>query len=64
MRTKKHNRPREFGDVPFTVIAEELGISKQRAWQLYESGMRKLRARPRLLKRLLDLARAKEEAGL
>lgn len=40
----------------FAAIAEQLGVSTERVWQLYKSAIRKLRARPQTIQRLADLA--------
>jgi sigma-70-like protein len=56
-RKPSQYRSARFGaSMSFTEIGAVLGVSHQRAEQIYSSGMKKLRAQPEVLARLMVLA--------
>jgi len=56
---KKYDHQSETRDdaaMSFKEIGRRMGITRGGAWMLYKSAIRKLRARPVVLKRLRELA--------
>lgn len=48
--------PNKYVAMTFTEIGEAMGISRKMAFLIYQRGMNKLRSRPVLLGRLLELS--------